>query len=232
MDTGRIVSPVRALTTRRVAQLALLVAAATALALILIENPAAPIARILISWDAGVLTFLAATFWLLRKATPEDMARHAARAEGGRHFVLWISLVAVVVSIAVIGFEVRAMSMEPSRMQNVRVAFVLATVALSWLFVHTSFALHYAFEYYGRDPGETKVRGGLALPDERQPDFWDVWHFAIVIGVTSATADVNITSRTIRRIVSIHGITAFLFNTIILATTINFAAELFQPRVR
>ena len=182
------------------------------------------------AWDVGILTYLAAAFYLLRGAGPEDMARHAASARPGRHFVLLMAVAGVVVSIAVLGFEVRAINLTPDRWQNLRVAFVLATVALSWLFVHTSFATHYAFEYYGRGAGEAKPHGGLDFPDERQPDFWDVWHFAVVIGITSATADVDITSKSIRRVATIHGIIAFIFNTIILATTINFAGELFEPR--
>ena len=74
------------------------------------------------------------------------------------------------------------------------------TVALSWLFIHTSFATHYAFDYYGaREDGAGK-RGGLDIPGGAEPDFWDVWCFSIVIGLTFATADVNITSGSIRRI--------------------------------
>ncbi len=230
MQTTSLTSPIRALTTHRVVQLAVLLALLTAVALMVVDNPFAPVAKALLAWDVGTLTYLVSAFWLLHDATPEDLARHAAHAQPGRHFVLFMAVAGVVVSIAVLGFEVRAMNAAPDNMQNVRVAFVLGTVALSWLFVHTSFATHYAFEYYGRRAGETNIRGGLAYPDERQPDFWDVWHFAVVIGVTSATADVNITSKTIRRIASIHGISSFLFNTIILATTINFASELFQPR--
>lgn len=230
MPGASFITPIRALTARRVVSLALFAGLLTGLLLALIDNPIAPVARALIAWDVGILIYLASAFWLLHDATPDDMARHAADARPGRHFVLLVAVAGVVVSIAVLGFEVRAINLTADRWQNLRVAFVLATVAFSWLFVHTSFATHYAFEYYGRGAGETRPHGGLAFPDDRQPDFWDVWNFAVVIGITSATADVNITSRTIRRVASIHGIIAFMFNTIILATTINFAGELFEPR--
>ena len=126
--------------------------------------------------------------------------------------------------------KVRALNAEPDELQNVRVAFVLFTVALTWVFVHTSFATHYAFEYYGRRAGDGEINGGLEFPGGQAPDFWDMWHFSVVIGLSAQTADVAIASRPLRHIATVHSICSFLFNTIILATTINFAAELFQPR--
>jgi uncharacterized membrane protein len=51
-------------------------------------------------------------------------------------------------------------------------------------------------------------------------------HFAIVIGATSQTADIAFTSRAMRRIGTLHTLVAFAFNTAILATMINLAANL------
>ena len=110
------------------------------------------------------------------------------------------------------------------------VALAFGTVALSWLFTHLIFATHYAHEYYAPDEDDCE-RAGLLFPahrEEEKPDFWDFVHFALVIGVANQTADVQIRSRGIRRIVTIHGIVAFLFNTVILAISINFAASLFE----
>ena len=101
MQTRAIMSPIRALTARRVVLLAFVTGSLVALLLVLLDNPLAPVARALVAWDAGILTYLVAAFWLLHAATPDDMARHAAHARGGRHFVLSISIAAVIVSIAV-----------------------------------------------------------------------------------------------------------------------------------
>jgi uncharacterized membrane protein len=232
MQTSAITTPIRALTARRVGLFAILLGGLTAILLGVIDNPLAPVARALAAWDVGILTYLICAFWLLHAATPEDMARHAANARAGRNFMLSMSVTAVLVSIAVMGFEVRALHAAPDNLQNVRVAFVLTTVALTWLFVHTSFATHYAFEYYGRRAGESEIKGGLEFPGGQAPDFWDMWHFSIVIGITAQTADVAIASRPLRHIATLHSIMSFLFNTLIHATTINFASELFQPATR
>jgi uncharacterized membrane protein len=46
-----------------------------------------------------------------------------------------------------------------------------------------------------------------------------------VIGMTSQVSDVGITTKTIRRTVTAHGIVAFVFNAALLALTVNLAAS-------
>src|SRR5262245_44891525 len=118
MQTTTFMTPIRALTARRIALLAAILGGVAALLLMLIDNPLAPVARALVAWDVGIFTYLASAFWLLHAATPEEMERHAAHAQGGRHFVLTIAIAAVIVSIAVMGFEVRALHAEPDNLQN------------------------------------------------------------------------------------------------------------------
>jgi uncharacterized membrane protein len=223
------VTPLRALTARKAVAWSLLSGLGVWALLRVLTPDLFPVARMLIAWDIAVSIYLASVFWLLHGASPADMARHAAQHRVGRYFVLTISLAALIISLAVIVFEIRAIGAQPERFQGLLILFVLGTVALSWLFIHTSFATHYAFDYYGaRDDGAGK-RGGIELPGGAEPDFWDVWCFSIVIGLCFATADINITSSSIRRISTIHGIASFLFNTVILAATVSFAGALLNP---
>jgi uncharacterized membrane protein len=229
LRTSSLVSPLRALTARRGGLWAVVSGVTVWLLLNVFASNFLPVARILIAWDIGVCVYLTSVFWLLHDATPAKMAEHSAQHRIGRHFVLLISIAALVVSLAVLVFEIRAISGEPDDMQGMRVAFVLATVALSWLFINTSFATHYAFEYYAaRNDGKGK-RGGLEFPNGQEPDFWDVWNFSVALGLCFATADINITSRSIRRITTVHGICAFLFNTVLLAATVSFAGAFLRP---
>ena len=102
-----------------------------------------------------------------------------------------------------------------------------ATVAGSWLFVQVMFALHYAHEFFAEDEEEQSHRAGLLFPGDEPPDYWDFLHFSIIIGVASQTADIQITSKTLRRLGTAHSLTAFGFNTVVLALTINLLASLF-----
>ena len=46
--------------------------------------------------------------------------------------------------------------------------------------------------------------------------------------MTCHVSDVQITSRRMRRIALIHGVLSFIFNTVILALSINLASDLFK----
>jgi uncharacterized membrane protein len=97
------------------------------------------------------------------------------------------------------------------------------TIALSWAAVHTTFALHYAHEFYrGAKPG------GLQFPSgdtHEHPDYWDFVYFSFVIGMTAQVSDVGITDKTIRRTATAHGIVSFVYNTALVALMVNIAAS-------
>lgn len=205
--------------------LAILTGAGTAIALAIFTNELQQLTRALIAWDVGVATYLVALWLQTRRATSQRMIAHAAEVDDGRYFVLFVSLAAVAASLTAIILELQA-HLEPGVTKNVHVAFVFVTVALSWLFVHTSFAKHYAHEFFGPD-GTGGIRKGLIFPGDEEPDFGDFTHFALVIGVAAQTADIQISAKPIRRVVTLHGVLAFVFNTVILALTINLAAALF-----
>jgi len=75
---------------------------------------------------------------------------------------------------------------------------------------------------------KTSIARGLLFPgDEKFPDYWDFVYFSFVIGMTCQVADVGITQRRLRRLVLLHGLLSFFFNTSILALVVNIIAGLF-----
>jgi uncharacterized membrane protein len=103
------------------------------------------------------------------------------------------------------------------------------TVISSWFLVHTVFTLHYAHGFYsdGDGDGDQTTFGGLEFPNEKEPDFIDFAYFSFVIGMTCQVSDVQVTSQEMRCLALVHGLLSFLFNTVILALTINLASGLF-----
>jgi uncharacterized membrane protein len=83
--------------------------------------------------------------------------------------------------------------------------------------------MRYAHEYYTRTDG-TKIDDGLQFPSEDRPDYWDFVYFAVVLGMTFQVSDVQITSRKLRRLATLHGFLGFVFNTVIIAVTVNIAS--------
>ncbi|WP_395644420.1 DUF1345 domain-containing protein [Terricaulis sp.] len=220
-----MMSMLRAVMRHRPLIWAIALGLAAAVAAAIVPNSLTPLTRALVSWDVGIAVYLGILFLHTRGIGGKEMAAHAADTDEGRYFVLFVSLAGVAASLTAIVLELQAHS-EPGPAKSLHVAFVFFTVALSWVFVHASFAKHYAHEYFGPQEGGG-VRKGLFFPGDEPPDFGDFFHFAFVIGVANQTADIQIASKTIRQVVTLHGISAFVFNTIILALTINLAASLF-----
>lgn len=179
--------------------------------------------RLASGWDAGVALFLMLTFIKLARTQSVDAIRaRAADLDEAGIAVLPLSLLAAAASVAVVISE--AASGSASIGKGVEALLTLGTVAASWLFVHVLFGLHYAHRFYA--PEGKGDRGGLLFPGEGQPDYWDFLHFSLIIGVASQTADVQITDRGIRRLSTIHSVTAFVFNTVLVALAVNQAVSL------
>lgn len=188
-------------------------------------NPLSPVTRGLAAWDVLAFVFVSSLLWAKRRVTPDMMEAKAREQDEGRAIMLWLCVLAAAMSVLAIAREVIA-ARDGGAAAPARIAFAFATVALSWTFTHAAFASHYAHEFYAphEDGG---MREGLLFPGGEKPDFFDFLHFALVIGVANQTADVQITSKKIRRTATMHGLVAFLFNTVVLAMAINFAASLF-----
>jgi uncharacterized membrane protein len=207
---------------------AILLGVAVGAGLSLVPNPLAWHTRAILSWDLTCGFFLAAAFLQMRGRDLEFMRTRAAFEDEGGAAILLLTLMATAASLGTVAAELQASKAGDGLEKAVRVSLAFLTTGLSWLFVHVMFALHYAREFYAPDQekdGET--RGGLVFPGTEGPDYWDFLHFSLIIGVASQTADIQITSQALRRIGTLHSTMAFLFNTVVLALTINLLASLF-----
>ena len=110
--------------------------------------------------------------------------------------------------------------------RDLKVATVAVTLALSWLLTHAVFALRYAHEFYQSSDEGSGFDGGLDFPSTKRPDYWDFFYFSAVLGMTFQVSDVQITSSKLRRLATVHGMLGFLFNTVIVALTVNLASGL------
>lgn len=130
--------------------------------------------------------------------------------------------VTVVVVIVAVGSLFLTLN-EGGAADGLEISVSVVSVLLGWFTVHTMAALHYAHEYYvDADVGTSKsVVGGLDFPGDEPPDGWAFLYFSYVIGMTAQVADVAVTSGAMRRRVTLHGVFSFLFNTVIVAATVN-----------
>lgn len=177
--------------------------------------------RLLVGWDLGAGLYLALAYHLMSTARLASIRLRAKLEDEGQFTILALTSAAAFASLGAILAELGAYSGAGAARPPSHLALAIVTIATSWTFTHTIFALHYAHDFY-QEGGSGR---GLAFPGEEQPDYWDFVYFSFVIGMTSQVSDVAITSKRIRRTAAAHGAIAFVFNTTLLALTVNIAAS-------
>jgi uncharacterized membrane protein len=178
------------------------------------------VTRLLIGWDVFVAFYLLLVVTMMARCGLAHIRRNAILQDDGSVIILLVAALGAFASIAAIVFELGAGKHSPPEL-----ALAIGTITLSWAAVHTTFALHYAHEFYGHEKP-----AGLAFPNgdddkPEPPDYWDFVYFSFVIGMTAQTSDVGITDKSIRRIATAHGIVSFIFNTALVALMVNIAAS-------
>lgn len=181
------------------------------------------ITRLLMCWDLTAAVYVVSAFVMVARSTVATCRERAASYDESD----WVITVVVVGSAAAsLGtiFSELAVIKSSNTTPWTSLLVTGATVVLSWTFTHLVFALHYANIYYRSD--EMGAPGGLEFPGTRQPDYRDFIYYAFVIGCAAQTGDVNTTSTAMRQVTLIQGIISFVFNTAILALSINVGASL------
>ena len=185
-------------------------------------------ACILIGWDVALVIYLVWTYAMMWRAPVSHIRQRAAEEDEGAGFILVLSIAATAASFVAIAFAlVGIKSGQGAVMPGGTVSHALmaiTTILLSWTFVHTIFTFFYAHEYHGKR--HDGAIGGLVFPHDSEPDYRDFLYFSLVIGMTSQTSDVNICSKTIRRMAAVHGVLSFFFNVTVLALTVNMVSNL------
>jgi uncharacterized membrane protein len=180
-----------------------------------------PVTRLLIGWDIGVAVYLVLAAHMMAASEVRHIRQRAAGQDEGQAAIMVMTVAAALASLVAVFAELGAAGNVGGARPPARLVFASLTILLSWAFIHTMFALHYAHEFY-----DTTAGGGMAFPGgDTEPDYWDFVYFAFVIGMTSQVSDVGITSKEIRRTVTAHGVIAFVFNAALLALTVNLAAS-------
>ncbi len=211
-----------------------------------------PVIRATVAWDVGAAALLGlAARAFVTEGDDNAMARNARRQQEGEWTVFGVTLLGAAFSFVALTKVLASAKDLQSGERDLYIVLVATTLALSWLITHLVFAMRYAHEYYARsgDAGSVDDRpveggpvdggpvdggpvdggpvdGGLCFPGQQPPDYWDFVYFAFVLGMTFQVSDVEVTSRKLRRLATLHGVLSFLFNTVIVALAVNIAITL------
>jgi uncharacterized membrane protein len=183
------------------------------------------IVRGALAWDLSAAIYLALAFRIMLTCTSDVIRARAARQDDSRVVILVIILLAIIASfIAIAGLLAEAKE-AAYPLKVLRLGLAATEIILAWTVMQVVFTLHYAHEFY-RPSGKQSIAEGLEFRGDSNPDYWDFFYFATSIGAASQTSDVSIRTKPLRRLVTLHAIISFFFNTAVLALTINLAASM------
>jgi uncharacterized membrane protein len=184
------------------------------------------ITRIMISWDVFSLVFITMstiTFFTLK---PRQIRLLVKNQDASRPVVFFIVLISTVSSL--LGILILLLNKQQWLLSKlVETLIYISGINLSWLLLHIIFTFRYAHLYYQESqPANPRCVPALDIQNEPNPDYLDFAYFSFVIGMTFQVSDISIVSRQIRRLALLHGLLSFLFNTVIVALSINVIIDL------
>lgn len=180
--------------------------------------------RVVLLYDVTALAVLIGYFVVAFRDDQTRTRLRAAQNDPGRNLMLCITVISVAAGLAgAISILGKGPNVRTPAEMGFAIAVAIASAIIGWALTHATYALRYAHLYY-RDDGTPC--DGLTFPKTPEPDDYDFLYFAFVIGMTFQVSDVQVNDSGIRRLVLLHGIVSFGYNTAILALGINLISNL------
>ena len=173
---------------------------------------------LLIGWDALALTYTVWTWTVIWPFDAMQTASHAEFEEPGREAVFVLVLSGALASL--VGVAVLLANARPDHLASVAPAVAVASVAISWVAVHTLFALTYARIYFAEKPV-----GGVDFNSDQPPRYSDFGYVAYTVGMSFAISDTNLTSSRMRATALKHALLSYVFGSVIVASVVNLIAS-------
>ena len=177
---------------------------------------------LLLSWNISIVCYLFLSLKTLWRTNHLDILKRAQQQDASKWVILCLVFLTLVMCVIAIVIELSHISYAPL-IKTVHLVLAIMTIISAWFFMHTIFAIHYAHDYYLARSRQQEC--GLDFPKTTEPQYSDFIYFSYVIGTSAQTADVSITSRSMRVLNTLHILLAYGFNTTILAICINVAAS-------
>jgi uncharacterized membrane protein len=182
--------------------------------------------RVILAWDTFCLSMILLSWMLFFRTDGQELSDVVEEQDEGLKAIFLVVLTGVCFSL--FGTLLLLTNLDSKNCNRLfYTAVSLSPVMFSWALLHTVFTTRYAHLYHDHNRLDTGTDiGGIAFPGKEAPDYLDFAYFSFVIGMTFQVSDVVIQSKVIRRFVLMHSIISFVFNTIIVALTINSIAGL------
>jgi uncharacterized membrane protein len=176
-----------------------------------------------VGWVVAAAVYIAWVWIAVGGFDAERTADHAKEEEPTRPVADALVIVLTIASLFSVGYILVQASSAHGGARGVLGGLAIVSVALSWIVLHTLFMLRYARIYYGNGGGSG---GGIDFNQKEDPRYTDFAYVSFTLGMTYQVSDTSITDHRIRMTVLGHTLLAFVFGSVILASTVNLIAGL------
>lgn len=194
------------------------------LVLLISRSNSSVVVSFMITWIAFSASLLISSWVIILSFHPEEVKAIADKEDSSGAFIFIFIVMAAFFSLFAIIILLHSIPTESKRGLSIHMILAVTSVSCSWLLIHTLFVLRYAHLYYmpdNKNNDNNANNSGLDFPNEKEPDYLDFAYFSFVLGMTFQVSDVAITSKHIRRLALLHGLISFVYNTVIVALSIN-----------
>jgi len=175
--------------------------------------------RAMVGWDATALTLLGLCWHILHSSDARTTELRAGDQDPGGRAVFLIAIWSSLFSLFAATMVLRMMRGQSCG--NFWVVLALVSVALSWIVTHTAYTFRYAHLYY-----TGTHNGGLEFPGTPTPCDMDFAYYSFTLGMCFQVSDVQCSDTGIRRATLGHALVSFVFNTTIVALSLNVMFQL------
>jgi uncharacterized membrane protein len=179
---------------------------------------------VLIGWEVAVVIFILWIWFIIWPMGHERTSEFALREDPGRVGVDILLILASVASLGAVGYALfQAHSGNDTNIQLILTLISLFSVVVSWVLIHTIYALRYARFYYSNE-----IDGSIDFNGDHKPAYSDFIYVAFTVGMTFQIADTAVSGTEFRKIVMSHALLSYTFGVVIIATTVSLITGLGQ----
>jgi uncharacterized membrane protein len=198
--------------------------------LLVMRNYYSPVVSLMSSWITFSGSYLISSWLIIFFFNPKEVRVLAEKEDASGSLIFLFVVCAAVISLFGVIFLLKSIPDESKRGLSLHILLSFSAIICSWLLVHTLFTLRYAHIYYLHhvydEFNKQPHNCGIEFPNEKEPDYLDFAYFSFVLGMTFQVSDVIITSKQVRRLALLHGFLSFIYNTVIVAFSINIISGL------
>jgi uncharacterized membrane protein len=176
-----------------------------------------------VGWAVACAVYVTWVWVTISRMGGEQTKRKAAAEDPSKTTSDTLLLIAAVASLSALVLLLGQTKSASPPGKDLIALLGVASVGLSWFFIHTLYTLRYAVLYYN-EPGSGKH--GIDFNEDTSPRYLDFAYLSFTVGMTFQVSDTDISSQRIRAAILRHMLLSYLFGAVIIAASVNVVASL------